>query len=132
MIMMEKYVVIMGNGQKVSTTGVNLEALTTIFNKNNTLAAVIGSKSMVKHTVVAVVKMETINESEKNNIIVNVGDTSFYTTVVNPQKTLESLTSDINNNQKLFVLINGEILINRNGYQYAEIIEVNTETQANA
>ena len=129
---MDKYVIIMGNGQKVSTTGVDLEEITTNFNNNNTLAAIIGSKSMVKHTVVAVAKMETISESEKNNIIVNVGDTSFYTTVVYPQKTLESLTSDINNNKKLFVLINGEILINRNGYQYAELIEVNTETQANA
>lgn len=130
--MMEKYVIVMGNGTRVSTTNVNLETLTTIFNKNNTLAAVIGSKSMVKHTVVAVAKMETVSESEENNIIINVGDISFYTTVESPQETLESLTNDINNNKKLFVLVNGEILINRNGYQYAEILEDKTETQANA
>ncbi|MNH24609.1 hypothetical protein D3C79_845560 [compost metagenome] len=129
---MEKYVIVMGNGTRVSTTNVNLEALTTMFNKNNTLAAVIGSKSMVKHTVVAVAKMETINESEKNNMVINVGDISFYTTVEYPRKTLEALTDDINNNKKHFVLVNGEILINRNGYQYAEILEDKTETQANA
>ncbi|MGE7113956.1 hypothetical protein [Lysinibacillus sp. NPDC047702] len=129
---MDKYVIVMMDGAKVSTTGVNLSTVATIFNSNNTIAAKIGKKSMSKHLVSAIVKMEAFNKTEDRNVTIKVGETLLFTNTTNPNKLLDSLTSDIN--KKPYAMVNDEILINRAMYQYAEVDEeqntVETETQA--
>ena len=60
---MYKYVIVMMNGEKIATTGVNLSAVATIFNSNNTIVAKIGKKSMAKHLVSAIVKIEALNKT---------------------------------------------------------------------
>jgi len=131
---MDKYVIVLMNGEKVATTGVNLSAVATIFNSNNTIAAKIGKKSMAKHLVSAIVKMEALNKTVDRNVTIKVGETPLFTSTTDPDKLLESLTSDIN--KKAFVMVNDEILINRSVYQYAEVDEEQnteeTETQAGA
>lgn len=127
---MNKYVIVMMNGEKVATTTVNLSAVATIFNSNNTIAAKIGKKSMAKHLVSAIVKLEALNKTDDRNVTIKIGETPLFTSTTDPDKLLESLTSDIN--KKAFVIVNDEILISRAMYQYAEVDEQNIEEETQA
>lgn len=121
---MDKYVIIMVDGRKVLTTGVNLNAVNSLFNKNNSIAAKIGTISMAKHLVMAVVKIEALVKTDLRNVTIQVGDDYLYTSAKS-EVILDSLTNDLNKN--VFVIVNNEILINRNAYQYSEMDEYPSE-----
>lgn len=122
---MDKYIIVMMDGSKILTQGVNLNTVATIYNQNQTIAARIGRKSMTKHLVVAVAKEVALTKAETRNVTIKVGETLLYTEAKSDAM-LDTLTNDVN--QKAFALVNDEILINRSYYQYAEIDE-NTNTQ---
>lgn len=122
---MDNYIIVMMDGSKILTQGVNLNTVATIYNQNQTIAARIGRKSMTKHLVVAVAKEEALTKAENRNVTIKVGETLLYT-VAESDAMLDTLTNDVN--KKAFALVNDEILINRSYYQYAEIDE-NTNTE---
>lgn len=123
---MDNYIIVMMDGSKILTQGVNLNTVVTIYNQNQTIAARIGRKSMTKHLVVAVAKEEALTKAENRNVTIKVGETLLYT-VAESDAMLDTLTDDVN--KKAFALVNDEILINRSHYQYAEMDEnTNTET----
>lgn len=125
---MDNYIIVMMDGSKILTQGVNLNTVATIYNQNQTIAARIGRKSMTKHLVVAVAKEEALTKAETRNVTIKVGETLLYT-VAKSDAMLDTLTNDVN--KKAFALVNDEILINRSYYQYAELDEnLNTENEA--
>ena len=125
---MGNYIIVMMDGSKILTQGVNLNTVATIYNQNQTIAARIGRKSMTKHLVVAVAKEEALTKTETQNVTIKVADTLLYTSTESDAM-LDTLTNDVN--KKAFALVNDEILINRSHYQYAELDEnLNTENEA--
>jgi len=122
---MDNYIIVMMDGSKVLTQGVNLNTVATIYNQNQTIAARIGRKSMTKHLVVAVAKEEALTKTETRKVTIKVGETLLYTEAKSDVM-LDTLTNDVN--KKAFALVNEEILINRSYYQYAEIDE-NLDTE---
>lgn len=125
---MSNYIIVMMDGSKILTQGVNLNTVATIYNQNQTIAARIGKKSMTKHLVVAVAKEEALTKTETRNVTIKVGETLLYTTAESDM-ILDTLTDDVN--KKAFAVVNDVILINRSHYQYAEIDE-NTNTGSEA
>ncbi|UYB50157.1 hypothetical protein OCI51_26480 (plasmid) [Lysinibacillus capsici] len=125
---MEKYVILMHDGRHVVTTGVNLKNVAAVYNQRQSIAAVIGKKSMARGLVAAVAKLEALTKTEERNAMIQVGSTLLYTSGKS-EKFLETLTNDINN--KEFSIVNDEILISRSFYSHAEIDEnLNTENEA--
>lgn len=122
---MDKYIIVMMDGSKILTQGVNLNTVATIYNQSQTIAARIGRKSMTKHLVVAVAKEEALTKTDSRNVTIKVGETLLYTSTESDAM-LDTLTNDVN--KKAFAVVNDEILINRSYYQYAEIDE-NTNTE---
>lgn len=130
---MTEFVIVMHDGRQVVTSGVDLKNVAAVYNQRQSIAAVIGKKSMTKGLVAAVAKLEALTQTEERNTTIQVGQTLLYTSAKS-ETFLETLTNDINN--KDFALVNDEILISRSFYSHAEMDEnlnnENEETQAEA
>ncbi|WGF39870.1 MULTISPECIES: hypothetical protein [Lysinibacillus] len=125
---MEKYVMILNDGRQVVTTGVDLKSVAGVYNQRQSIAAVIGKKSMSKGLIAAVAKLKALDKTSESNVMVQVGQTILYTSA-EPEKFLDTLTNEVNN--KEFAMANDEILISRSFYSHAEVIEnTNTENEA--
>ncbi|WP_431811382.1 hypothetical protein [Lysinibacillus sp. FW12] len=122
---MEQYVIIMNDNRQVVTTGVDLKNVAAVYNQRHSIAAVIGRKSMTKGLIAAVAKLNALDKTSESNVMVQVGQTILYTTA-EPEKFLDTLTNEVNN--KEFAMANDDILVSRNFYSHAEVIE-NTNTE---
>lgn len=122
---MEQYAIIMNDGRQVVTTGVDLKNVAAVYNQRQSIAAVIGRKSMTKGLVAAVAKLKALDKTSESNVMVQVGQTILYTTA-EPEKFLDTLTNEVNN--KEFAMANDDILVSRSFYSHAEVIE-NTNTE---
>lgn len=123
---MTQFVIVMHDGRQIVTTGANLKNVAAVFNQRQSIAAVIGKKSMTKGLVAAIAKLEALDKTSESNVMVQVGQTILYTSA-EPEKFLDTLTNEVNN--KEFAMANDDILVSRAFYSHAEVIEnTNTET----
>ncbi len=122
---MEQYVIIMNDNRQVVTTGVDLKNVAAVYNQRQSIAAVIGRKSMTKGLIAAVAKLKALDKTSESNVMVQVGQTILYTSA-EPEKFLDTLTNEVNN--KEFAMANDDILVSRAFYSHAEVIE-NTNTE---
>lgn len=123
---MEQYAIIMNDGRQVVTTGVDLKNVAAVYNQRQSIAAVIGRKSMTKGLVAAVAKLKALDKTSESNVMVQVGQTILYTTA-EPEKFLDTLTNEVNN--KEFAMANDDILVSRAFYSHAEVIEIINEKE---